>query len=84
MLAPKISLKQLLLGMVFLAIVLGLVSMGVRGSMVAVGLSIAILSLPVLFVFYALIYIVLSRFAAVGVIRRNSKLASRIDEKQGG
>ena len=63
MLAPKISLRQLLLFMVFVAFYLALASLAYRGNVVALGLSVSIAGLVFVFFAYAVSYWLLFGFA---------------------
>ena len=64
MLAPKISLSQLLWSMVGVAVFLALVSTAWRGSIAAFGLALAIVLLPIVFFVYSNVYWALYLFAA--------------------
>lgn len=68
MLAPKISLKQLLLFMIVVSFCLAITAMALQGNLVAVGLMVSICCLLIIFPFYACLYFVLNsvsrRFAS--------------------
>lgn len=53
---PKFSLKQLLIGIVFCAIISGIFSIAGRGNLIAYGLSVAILGLIIPFSIYGVCY----------------------------
>ena len=69
MLAPKISLSQLLWCMVGVAVFLALVSTAWRGNIATFGQALAISLLPILFLTYAGVYWVLYLFAAAMRLR---------------
>ena len=64
MLAPKISLRQLLWSMAGIAIFLAMVSTAWRGNLVTFGQSLAIGLLPLLFLIYAITYWILFGIAS--------------------
>ena len=69
MIAPKITLSQLLWCMVGVAIFLALVSTAWRGNLVTFGQSVAIALLPLVFLCYAISYWLL--FAIANGTRQN-------------
>lgn len=68
----KFSLKQLLLGMVFVALFTGGMAMAYRGSNVAFGLVSSLMTLPVLLLLYAVSHLLLAKVA--GTIHRGKSL----------
>ena len=60
LLAPRISLKQMLIGMVGVAAVLALVSSAYQGSVVAFAIAASLITLPFLFLFYAVVYVLMA------------------------
>lgn len=58
MLAPKFTIRQLLIGMIGLAVVSAILGWAARGNIVAYGLSLSIVGLFIPFLTYAAIYLI--------------------------
>jgi hypothetical protein len=71
MLAPRISLKQLLMFMVAVAIYLAIASMAYRGNIVALGLALSIAGLVFVFLVYSISYWILYWLAVLRAGRKS-------------
>ncbi len=84
MAAPKITLQQLMLLMIVVALFLGVVSLALRGNTFALGVTVAVFGLSALMVFYQCVFAVIYWFAKAKAVvfsanHRRSKISEELE-----
>lgn len=86
MLAPRITLKQLLLSMIVVSFCLALTAMAFQGNLIAIGLTVSICSLLMTIPVYAFLYFLLTTISKLDFVRlrtsNNESIGVRNDKQE--